>query len=104
MTSIKPPSPASQAPLAESALTAAQGVESVASNEPKPVSETMEKADSSQPEKSAGIPAFSFPFSPAAFAPVKGGEQPWHQKSNKSNHHQTPGRAPNGTRRSMGKR
>ncbi|WP_147411135.1 hypothetical protein [Pseudomonas cavernicola] len=55
-------------------------------------------------EKSEGIPAFSFPFSPAEFANAKSKDQPWYQKSNKSNHHQTPGRAPNGTRRSMGKR
>ncbi|WP_372239456.1 hypothetical protein [Pseudomonas sp. 2FE] len=55
-------------------------------------------------EKSEGIPAFAFPFSPAEFANAKTKDQPWYQKSNKSSHHQTPGRAPNGTRRSMGKR
>ncbi len=54
--------------------------------------------------KSEAIPAFSFPFSPAEFANAKNQDQPWYQKSNKSSHHQTPGRAPNGTRRSMGKR
>lgn len=52
----------------------------------------------------ATIPAFTFPFSPAAFAPTKSEDEPWHQKGNKSSHHKTPGRAPNGTRRSMGKR
>lgn len=57
-----------------------------------------------QAEQSEAIPAFAFPFSPAAFANAKGKDQPWYQKTNKSNHHQTPGRAPNGTRRSMGKR
>ncbi|MGH8355423.1 MAG: hypothetical protein ACRERY_18150 [Pseudomonas sp.] len=55
-------------------------------------------------EKSEAIPAFTFPFSPAEFANAKTKDQPWYQKANKSNHHQTPGRAPNGTRRSMGKR
>jgi hypothetical protein len=52
----------------------------------------------------AKIPAFRFPFSPATFAPNKNDEQPWHQLANKSSHDKTPGRAPNGTRRSMGKR
>jgi hypothetical protein len=50
------------------------------------------------------IPAFRFPFSPATFAPNKDAEQPWHQQGNKSSHDKTPSRAPNGTRRSMGKR
>lgn len=50
------------------------------------------------------IPAFRFPFSPATFAPNKSDDQPWHQQSNKSSHDKSPGRAPNGTRRSMGKR
>ncbi|MBX9753419.1 MAG: hypothetical protein K2X80_01600 [Pseudomonadaceae bacterium] len=52
----------------------------------------------------AKIPAFRFPFSPATFAPNKDAEQPWHQQGNKSSHDKTPSRAPNGTRRSMGKR
>lgn len=56
------------------------------------------------PASKAAIPAFTFPFSPAAFAPSKSDGEPWHQKGNKSSHHKTPGRAPNGTRRSMGKR
>ncbi len=56
------------------------------------------------PVKKAGIPAFSFPFSPAAFAPSKSDDQPWHQKGNKSAHEKRIGAAPNGTRRSMGKR
>jgi len=49
------------------------------------------------------IPAFSFPFKPAAFAAAKkqGAQYPG---AGKSNHDKTPGRAPNGTRRSMGKR
>jgi hypothetical protein len=55
-------------------------------------------------EPATKIPAFRFPFSPATFAPNKNDEQPWHQLANKSSHDKTPGRAPNGTRRSMGKR
>ncbi len=50
------------------------------------------------------VPAFSFPFSPAAFAPSKNDGQPHHPQGHKSNHDKNPGRAPNGTRRSMGKR
>lgn len=51
----------------------------------------------------APIPAFTFPFKPAAFADAKkqGAQYPG---AGKSNHDKTPGRAPNGTRRSMGKR
>ncbi|MFT5781836.1 MAG: hypothetical protein ACI9EB_001206 [Pseudomonas sp.] len=52
----------------------------------------------------ASIPAFRFPFSPATFAPNKSDDQPWHQQSNKSKHDKTPSSAPNGSRRSMGKR
>ena len=59
-------------------------------------------SDASAP--AAKIPAFRFPFSPATFAPNKNDQQPWHQLANKSSHDKTPGRAPNGTRRSMGKR
>ncbi|TWC43059.1 hypothetical protein FBY03_101252 [Pseudomonas sp. SJZ079] len=55
-------------------------------------------------KKKPGIPAFTFPFSPAAFAPSKSDDQPWHQKGNKSAHEKRIGAAPNGTRRSMGKR
>ena len=61
-----------------------------------------EQTDAQHP--ASKIPAFRFPFSPATFAPNKGDDQPWHQRSNKSSHDKTPGRAPNGTRRSMGKR
>ncbi|NWA01342.1 hypothetical protein [Pseudomonas gingeri] len=50
------------------------------------------------------IPAFSFPFKPAEFAAAKKTGQAWHQKNGKDGHHERPGRAPNGTRRSMGKR
>ncbi len=51
-----------------------------------------------------GIPAFSFPFKPAAFADAIKQNQGRYPGAGKSNHDKTPGRAPNGTRRSMGKR
>ncbi|WP_339510470.1 hypothetical protein [Pseudomonas sp. RL_15y_Pfl2_60] len=50
------------------------------------------------------IPAFKFPFSPASYAPGKSDGQAWHAKGNKSAHEKKIGPAPNGTRRSMGKR
>jgi hypothetical protein len=54
-------------------------------------------------DSAAPIPAFTFPFKPAAYAAAKkqGAQYPG---AGKSRHDQTPGRAPNGTRRSMGKR
>lgn len=60
-------------------------------------------ADDSVKDKKAAIPAFSFPFKPADFAQSKN-DQPWYQQSNKSGHHKTPGVAPHGTRKTMGKR
>ncbi|MCD5993927.1 hypothetical protein KDX38_10095 [Pseudomonas sp. CDFA 602] len=54
-------------------------------------------------ETKAAIAPFSFPFKPSEFAQAKK-EQAWYQKSNKPGHHKTPGVAPSGTRRSMGKR
>lgn len=69
---------------------------------PTPSSDTLDNA--AEQTASAKVPAFSFPFSPAAFAPNKNDGQPHHPKGHKSNHDKTPGRAPNGTRRSMGKR
>lgn len=51
----------------------------------------------SQPE----IPTFTFPFKPGTFAAKQAAQYP---EAGKSNHDKTPGRAPNGTRRSMGKR
>jgi hypothetical protein len=54
-------------------------------------------------QKKASIPAFSFPFKPADFAQTRQ-DQPWYQKSNKSGHTKSPGAAPHGTRKSMGKR
>ncbi|KPB35935.1 hypothetical protein QCD83_01640 [Pseudomonas savastanoi pv. phaseolicola] len=54
-------------------------------------------------EKKAVIAPFSFPFKPSEFAQAKK-EPAWHQKANKHGHYKTPGVAPAGTRRSMGKR
>ncbi len=69
---------------------------------PTPASDTLDNA--AEQTVSSKVPAFRFPFSPAAFAPNKNDGQPHHPKGHKSNHDKTPGRAPNGTRRSMGKR
>lgn len=60
--------------------------------------------DTSAPPQAPAIPEFRFPFSPATFAPGKSDGQPWHRKGNKSAHEKKIGPAPNGTRRSMGKR
>ena len=49
------------------------------------------------------IAPFSFPFKPSEFAQASKG-QTWYQKGQKPGHHKTPGAAPAGTRRSMGKR
>ncbi|MBC3954651.1 MULTISPECIES: hypothetical protein [Pseudomonas] len=54
-------------------------------------------------ETKPAIAPFSFPFKPSQFAQAKK-DQAWYQKSNKPGHHKTPGAAPSGTRRSMGKR
>ena len=50
------------------------------------------------------VPAFSFPFNPAAFAQGKKDNQPWYQKSGKGGHDKTPGAPPHGTGKTMGKR
>jgi len=51
-----------------------------------------------------GLPGFASLFSAAAVASGKNDGQAWHQKGNKSAHEKKIGPAPNGTRRSMGKR
>ncbi len=61
-------------------------------------------ADSAAPAKKAGVAGFASLFSAAAAATGKNDDQPWHQKGNKSAHEKKIGPAPNGTRRSMGKR
>ncbi|NWC11007.1 hypothetical protein HX776_19585 [Pseudomonas agarici] len=68
-----------------------------------PDAEPVVEAELAVGEKTA-IPAFSFPFNPAEFAAAKKSGQTWYQKGGKDGHHERPGRAPNGTRRSMGKR
>lgn len=55
-------------------------------------------------EGQAAIPAFKFPFKPAEFAPAKNAQQPWYKNGATNGHTKTPGAAPPGTRRSMGKR
>ena len=70
--------------------------------DPTPAPETV-LAEDAAADKKASIPAFSFPFKPADFAQSKT-DQPWYQKSNKHGHNKTPGAAPHGTRKSMGKR
>lgn len=60
-------------------------------------------ANATPAETKPVIPAFSFPFKPGELAQAKK-DQPYYQKSNKSNHEKRPGAAPSGTRRSMGKR
>ena len=61
-------------------------------------------ADNAAPAKKAGVAGFASLFSAAAAAAGKNDDQPWHQKGNKSAHEKKIGPAPNGTRRSMGKR
>ena len=51
----------------------------------------------------APVPAFSFPFNPAKFADATK-KAPAYPGAGKSRHDKTPSRAPNGSRRSMGKR
>lgn len=62
-------------------------------------------ADQTTPETSEQptVAPFSFPFNPAKFADAAK-KAPTYPGAGKSNHDKTPGRAPNGTRRSMGKR
>ena len=56
------------------------------------------------PTKKTGAPGFAALFSAAALASGKHDGQAWHLKGNKSAHEKKIGPAPNGTRRSMGKR
>ncbi|NUT80944.1 hypothetical protein [Pseudomonas brassicacearum] len=80
---------------------------------PSPADELLggEQADlsdsnvSSAEDAKAAIPAFKFPFKPGELAAAKGaGQQPWYKNGAKNGHTKTPGAAPPGTRRSMGKR
>lgn len=76
----------------------------MSANQQTPVDPNLASADADSPADAAPIPAFSFPFKPAAFAAAKKASQPNYPGAGKSSHDKTPGRAPNGTRRSMGKR
>jgi len=69
---------------------------------PEAVAETIDEQALNE-EKKAAVPAFSFPFKPADFAPSKK-DQPYYQKSNKYNQNKSQGVAPHGTHKSMGKR
>ena len=78
-----------------------------------PVAETLSDEQAALPdgvelsaegETKAAIPAFKFPFKPGELAAAKGSNQPWYKNGAKNGHTKTPGMAPPGTRRSMGKR
>ena len=73
----------------------------------QPPVETTDIVDPASAEgvEKAEIPAFKFPFKPGELAAAKGaGQQPWYKNGAKNGHTKTPGAAPPGTRRSMGKR
>ncbi|APC17625.1 hypothetical protein BLL42_18530 [Pseudomonas frederiksbergensis] len=59
---------------------------------------------SADSETKSAIPAFKFPFKPGDLAAAKNANQPWYKNGAKNGHTKTPGAAPPGTRRSMGKR
>ena len=74
-----------------------------------PVADTLsdeqaELPDSVDSETKVAIPAFKFPFKPGELAGAKNASQPWYKNGAKNGHTKTPGMAPPGTRRSMGKR
>lgn len=74
-----------------------------------PVADALSDAQAEQPdsvdsETQAAIPAFKFPFKPGGLAAAKNSSQPWYKNGAKNGHTKTPGMAPPGTRRSMGKR
>jgi hypothetical protein len=61
-------------------------------------------ADSVETAAKTEIPAFKFPFKPGELAEAKNAAQPWYKNGAKNGHTKSPGMAPPGTRRSMGKR
>ncbi|EJM59319.1 MULTISPECIES: hypothetical protein [Pseudomonas] len=71
-------------------------------DEPAALPDSLES--SAEGETKAEIPAFKFPFKPGELASAKGSNQPWYKNGAKNGHTKTPGMAPPGTRRSMGKR
>ncbi|MFO2465081.1 hypothetical protein OOJ96_14815 [Pseudomonas sp. 15FMM2] len=68
--------------------------------------DAVEHADTDSVETAATteIPAFKFPFKPGELAGAKSAAQPWYKNGAKNGHTKSPGMAPPGTRRSMGKR
>lgn len=66
----------------------------------------VERADADNLETAAKteIPAFKFPFKPGELAGARNAAQPWYKNGAKNGHTKSPGMAPPGTRRSMGKR
>ena len=71
---------------------------------PETLGEDQQAVDAAVSKSKATVPAFSFPFKPGQFAAAKKDTQAWYQKSGKKGHDQTPGPAPHGTRKAMGKR
>jgi hypothetical protein len=74
-----------------------------------PVADALSDAQAELPDSvdastGAAIAAFKFPFKPGELAAAKGSNQPWYKNGAKNGHTKTPGMAPPGTRRSMGKR
>ncbi|CAM3006373.1 MULTISPECIES: hypothetical protein [Pseudomonas] len=74
-----------------------------------PTQPPVESAELADPdcldsEAKPAIPAFKFPFKPGELAGAKDSNQPWYKNGAKNGHTKTPGMAPPGTRRSMGKR
>jgi len=61
-------------------------------------------ADAVDSAAATEIPAFKFPFKPGELAGAKNASQPWYKNGAKNGHTKSPGMAPPGTRRSMGKR
>ena len=69
-----------------------------------PADDQIELSNSVDGENTPAIPAFKFPFKPGDLAAAKSASQPWYKNGAKNGHTKTPGAAPPGTRRSMGKR
>ncbi|TIH09430.1 hypothetical protein [Pseudomonas leptonychotis] len=70
----------------------------------QPVDSAAPASDEAATVNAPKATGFSSLFSAAKAASGKLDDQPWHQKGNKSAHEKKIGPAPNGTRRSMGKR
>ena len=70
---------------------------------PVEAADLVDPASAESVEKTE-IPAFKFPFKPGELAGAKHAAQPWYKNGAKNGHTKSPGMAPPGTRRSMGKR